>query len=349
MHAHTAVASVQARSHLPVFGSIAFDVRIQKKQLTTTHFHAPYLSVDWTMAGIDLHHHGSAVLANGCFHRQLIDVGLEILFMLPAIGVKALAKISLPIKQTNSDERNPEIGSALDMIAGQNSKSSGVDGQRFVNAKFSGEIGYRTGPQYTGVAGAPGALRILILAQATIRIVDTAVQNKFRGPRFEVSQRILVQQGDGTVIELPPTQRIEIAKQGRRIVIPAPPHVTRQSPKTSLRWSYETIERAGFAHDGRNSLRRLRELANFVCRKDSRLQGLNDQNPLQHAAIDNGNSEKRLVIVLACLAEVLETMMILDLFDGHRTNLFRNQAGESFIHCHAQLADAFTAQSESSR
>src|SRR5208282_2269563 len=118
---------------------------------------------DRTMAGIDLHHDRSAVFPDGRFHGKLVNIGLEELLALPAVAIEALAEISLAIKQAHADERDPEIGCALDVIAGQNSKSTGIDRERLVHAKFSGEISHGTGPQHAGVARPPGSFRILIL------------------------------------------------------------------------------------------------------------------------------------------------------------------------------------------
>jgi hypothetical protein len=117
----------------------------------------------------------------------LVDIGFEVFFMLPAVAIEALAEISLAIKQAHADQRDAQIGSALDVIARQDSKSTGIDRQRFVHAKFGGEVSHRTGPQHTGVARAPGALRILILAQAAIGVVDPAVQDEFGGARSSLA------------------------------------------------------------------------------------------------------------------------------------------------------------------
>ena len=194
VHANAAIAAVQTRGHLAVFGGIAFHVRVEEKQIAAAHFHAPDFGVDRTMAGINLHHDRSAVFSDGRFHGKLVDIGLEVLFVLPAVAIETLAEISLAIKQAHADQRDAEIGGALDVIAGQNSKSSRIDGERFMHAKFGGEISHGTGPQHTGVARTPGALRILVLAQAAIGVVDPAVQGEFGGARFEFGERILVQQ-----------------------------------------------------------------------------------------------------------------------------------------------------------
>ena len=182
------------------------------------------------MASIDPHHDRPAVFPDGGFHGKLVDIGLQVLFALPAVAIEALAEISLAIKQAHADERNAEIGGALDVIAGQNSKSSRINRKRFVHAEFGGEIGHGTGPQHAGVARAPGALGILVLAQAAIGVVDAAVEDEFGGARFQFGERVLVQQRDRTMIELAPAQRIEVAEQARGIVVPAPPQIAGQRP-----------------------------------------------------------------------------------------------------------------------
>ncbi len=145
------------------------------------------------MAGINLHHDRPAILSDSRFHRQLVDVGLEILFVLPAIAIQALTEISLPVKQAHADQRNTKVGSALDVVAGQNSQSARIDGERLMDAKFGGEISDRTRPQHSGVSRTPGPLCILVFAEAAVRIVDSAMQDEFGGTRFKFGQGILVQ------------------------------------------------------------------------------------------------------------------------------------------------------------
>jgi len=266
--------------------------------------------------------------------------------VLPAIAIEALAEVSLAIKQAHANQRDSEVGGALDVIAGENSKSAGIHRKRFVHAKFGGEISHGTRSQNTGVPRAPSSLRLFILTQAAIGIVDPAVQDEFRSARFEFGKRILVQQRDGIVIELTPTQRIDIAEQAGGIVIPAPPQVASQRPEPLLSGRDETVDRARLAHHRRNPVRGLREQTNLCLREDTRLQGLNHQHALQHTAIDEGNSQERLIIILAGFFEVLKARMIPDVFNGHRADLFRDQAGESFIDRHAKLADTFMAKPE---
>src|ERR1700674_360083 len=129
MYAHAAVASVQTRGHLTVLGRIACHVGVEEKKIATTHFHAPYFRVDGAVAGIALHQDRSAIFPDGRFHRKLAYIGLEVLFMLPAIAIEALAEISLAIKQAHANEGDAEIGGTLDVIARQNSRPPETTGR----------------------------------------------------------------------------------------------------------------------------------------------------------------------------------------------------------------------------
>ena len=264
--------------------------------------------------------------------------------MLPAVAIEALAEISLAIKQAHADEGDAEIGGALDVVAGQHPESAGIDRERLMHAKFGGKISHGARPQHPGMARTPGSLGVFVFAQAAIGVVDAAVQIEFGGARFEFGERAFVQKGDGAVIELAPTQRIKFAEQAAGIVIPTPPQVAGQRPETLLDRRDETVEGAGFAHHVRYPVRSLGKQANLIFREDSRLHGLNHQHALQHATIDQGNSQERLVSIFAGFAEILEARMIPDLFDSHWADLFRNQADQSFIDCHAKLADGFMAK-----
>src|ERR1019366_783933 len=104
MHANPAVAPVQTRGHHAVLRGIAFHVGVEKKQITTAHFHAPDFCADRTMAGINLHYDRSAVLPDGRFHCQLVDIGFEVLLALPAVAIESLAEISLAIKQAHANQ-----------------------------------------------------------------------------------------------------------------------------------------------------------------------------------------------------------------------------------------------------
>ena len=70
MHANAAIAAIQTRGHLAVFGRIAFHIGVEQKQIAAPNFNSPYFCIDRAMAGIDLHHDRPAIFSDRRFHRQ---------------------------------------------------------------------------------------------------------------------------------------------------------------------------------------------------------------------------------------------------------------------------------------
>ena len=160
-NANAAIAAVKTRRQLAIFRRVALDVGIEQQQIATSNFHAPDTRANRTRARVDLHLNRLAVRADRRFHRKLIHVILDVLFLLPTFGVEALAEISLAVEQADSDERNIEVGCALDVIAGQNSEAAGINWNRFVQAELRRKIRDRPRPQNARVARAP---RVAIVA-----------------------------------------------------------------------------------------------------------------------------------------------------------------------------------------
>ena len=96
----------KSRRQFAILRSISFDVGIQQQQIAAADLHAPDFRADRAGACLDLHRHGLAVDSDGGFHRQLVDVRLQIFFLLPAVAIEALAEISLAVKQADADQRN---------------------------------------------------------------------------------------------------------------------------------------------------------------------------------------------------------------------------------------------------
>src|SRR6202022_2008573 len=96
-YASTSVPAVEARGEFTVFGSIAFDVRIKQKQVTASDLHPPDFGTDQIVASFNLDYDGKPVAANGGFHRHLVHIRLQILFLLPRTAIEPLPKVSLAI------------------------------------------------------------------------------------------------------------------------------------------------------------------------------------------------------------------------------------------------------------
>ena len=111
------------------------------------------------------------------------------------------------------------------------------------------------------------------------------------------------------MIQFAPADRIEIAEQAGGIVVPAPPYVPRQRPQPLARRSDEEIQGAGFGDQLSHLRGRLHQALNLMIAEYARLDGLHDQNSLQHASIDKRNTQKRFVPILTRFREIFESRM----------------------------------------
>src|SRR5205807_1749493 len=88
----TAISTVQTRGELTILGSVSFDVRIQQKQIATAYFDPPDLGPNAAGPREYCDVNRRSILSDCRFHRQVIDVRWQILFMLPPVFVQALAE-----------------------------------------------------------------------------------------------------------------------------------------------------------------------------------------------------------------------------------------------------------------
>ncbi len=251
-----------------------------------------------------------AVFTDGGLHGELVDVGLEVLFALPAGVVEALQEVSLAVEEADADERNVEVGGALDVVAGENAEAAGVDGEGFVEAELGGEVGDRTGAKDAGVGCAPGAVGLEVLLLAAVGVVDAAVQHQLGGATLDLVERHLVEEGDWVLVRLAPACWVEIAEEADAVVVPAPPEIAGERPEALLRGGDEAVEGAGFADDGCDLVGGLDEHADLGFAKDAGLFGLDDEDALQDSAIDEGHAEEGVVGLFAGLLEVFEARVI---------------------------------------
>src|SRR5262249_32358346 len=88
----------------------------------------------------------------------MIKVLVEVNRRLDAVLINLLAKIAVPIQQTDRDEIQIEIAGRLTMIARENAQATGVIRNRFVETEFRREICDRI---LDRAAGAGFAVRVL--------------------------------------------------------------------------------------------------------------------------------------------------------------------------------------------
>ena len=60
---------------------------------------------------------------------------------LPSVMGQPLPEIALPVQERDTDERQSEIAGRFGVVAGEHPETTGVNGQRGVDAELGGEIG----------------------------------------------------------------------------------------------------------------------------------------------------------------------------------------------------------------
>ena len=76
-------------------------------------------------------------LAERRSHRQRAMIDVDVVLVLPAVAIEALAEVALVVVEADADERNAEVRGALDVIAGQDAEAARIDRQRFVDAELA--------------------------------------------------------------------------------------------------------------------------------------------------------------------------------------------------------------------
>ena len=104
---------------------------------------------------------------------------------MPAVGVEALAKVPLAVEQSDSDERNVEIGRALEVVTGQHAEAARVHGKGFVNTELGREVGDGAPPKQTRVGRAPRRAAFQILLQPSIRVMDAVREDQLTHPMVD--------------------------------------------------------------------------------------------------------------------------------------------------------------------
>ena len=148
--------------------------------------------------------------------------------MLVAVDVELLPEIALVVEQPDCDERDAQAAGALHVVSREHSQAAGVDRNRLVDPELGREVDDRLGAEHASVDRAPGILGREIFLHPPVGLVDSAVEYEFGGSGIESLRRELREESDRVVVELPPADGIEVAKEVRHLGVPAPPQIAGQ-------------------------------------------------------------------------------------------------------------------------
>ena len=208
---------------------VFFEDGVEEQEPNAANVNLPNFGIDRT--GTGLHGNGQFVPLHidGVFQRQKLNSGIEIGFLLPTFDVKVLFEIALIVKEPDGNERDSESAGALDMVAGKNTETAGVNRHRLMNPKLQRKVGDGLRTKNTNIPLSPGGLRFHILGHSAICLIDSGIENEFGGSDFQPFGRELLKKGDGIVPELTPSDRVEGAEQPNDFGMPTPPKVVGES------------------------------------------------------------------------------------------------------------------------
>ncbi len=224
--AHLGSAAVELVGDVAVFGPVLDYIGVQQVERNAAHHRAPDLGRDLVVS--QLHGKRAPVGAALQRDRQVLKVVVLIRFLLPAGGVKVLAKVALLIKQPDAHQGHAQVAGGLQMIAGQHAQAPGENRQAFGDAEFGRKVGNQQALVLPAGAPVPARFAGQIRSQRDLRVVQIGEKGLIAGGGFQLRLADQPQHPHRVVAGGFPEIAIQPAEQLDGVVIPAPPQIVRQ-------------------------------------------------------------------------------------------------------------------------
>ncbi len=138
--ANLAVAPVEPGRDLLIVRAVLREVRVQQVQRHAADHGAPERDLDIVVAHLEGDVALRPVRAEGRLHRQVGEVILRVLLLLPTVDVEILPEVALLIQQAHGGHGDAEVAGALEVVAGKHGEAARVDRQAFGDAKLQAEV-----------------------------------------------------------------------------------------------------------------------------------------------------------------------------------------------------------------
>ena len=215
------VAAVELIGDLAVLLHVVFEVGIQEVEVGAADADLPDTGVHHAAGHLHGDGHPVAVLVGYRLCRNLEEVLGVVFRHLIALRGEPLGEIAVTVEQADSDHVNVHVAALLEVVAGQDAQTSGIDLQAGVEPVFHAEICDGRGAAL-GLAGHIGvelvhhrteiADELLVLRQLVIPLEADRIQDNHRVMSATV-----------------PNIRIYVFEQCFCVVVPAPPKILTQS------------------------------------------------------------------------------------------------------------------------
>ena len=159
---------------------------------------------------------------------QEIDRGLGKALLLPPVCVEALVEVSLGVEEPHPDDRQAQVGGALEVVSRQHAQPSRVYREGLVKPELGRKIGHRARLQGARKGVSPGLLRVQVLVEPVKTEADPRLQGQVDRSLDERFRRELGKERHGVVVHSPPEGGIQVPEEGDRVRLPGPPEVPGQ-------------------------------------------------------------------------------------------------------------------------
>ena len=214
------VTAVELMGYLAVFGEIVFVVGVEQEEIGAAYLDLPDTGIDITAR------EGYAdfqPVALGVMHRGSRNLRKILRFIvgnLVAVGRQALGEVTVTVQQADRRHVDFHIGGFLQVVAGQDTQTAGIDLQRRVDTVLHAEVGH---------AGTlAGSLFIHIGLELLVHGVHPDKERRILFQFAVLLERNLVEQQERIAAGLFPQLGINPAEQVDGRLIPAPPEILGQ-------------------------------------------------------------------------------------------------------------------------
>jgi hypothetical protein len=132
-NAHPLISEIETRRELPIFHGVSVDIAVEQEEMIAPDVHLPHLGTQrLARRQLDFDDDGTTIGAARGNGGHRFGRRANVFRVLHAVAIEALAKIRLAIKQAHGDERQAEIGRALQVITGEHAESAAINRKRLV-------------------------------------------------------------------------------------------------------------------------------------------------------------------------------------------------------------------------
>jgi hypothetical protein len=220
LDAHVEVTAVELCGDGAVLRAISRKIGIEEIELNAADDGTPNAGSEFAIGKLDADLHIGNEL-----DRENVEVVFFAGFLLPAGGIEVLPKISFLIEKADSDQRKAEIAGGFEMVAGENTKSPGKNGETFGDAELEREVGDEEIVVLGVFTVIPGALAGEVGVQAFGDAVEVGEKGIVAGSGFEDGLFDAAQKTDRIAAGDFPEVAIEAAEKINGGVIPTPAEV----------------------------------------------------------------------------------------------------------------------------